>query len=51
MIGMAVSSGKATMTELCTSVGAERLYDMIEIIVVDSHNAKIARDKANKDAK
>jgi hypothetical protein len=48
-IGMVVSAGKATMTELCSNIGAVGLYDLIEIIVIDAHNAKVAQDRAKKD--
>lgn len=36
-----VSAGKATLHELQTVYGAVDLYDMIEIIQVDAHNARL----------
>jgi hypothetical protein len=38
---MAVSSGKATWGELSTSLGLEDLHDVLEIVRVDAHNAKV----------
>jgi hypothetical protein len=39
------------MTELSTTLGAEDLYDLVEIVMIDAHNAKIAHDRARKDDK
>jgi len=33
----------ATLHELDTVYGIEDVYDMLEIILVDAHNAKLAR--------
>lgn len=41
LIGMAVSTGKASLTELSTSLGLEDLHDVLEIARVDAHNARI----------
>lgn len=41
MIGYVVSSGKASYTELCTVLGLEDLYDIVEIVSVDAHNSRI----------
>ena len=40
-IGMAVSSGKATMADLSTTLGLEDLHDVLEIAQTDAHNARI----------
>lgn len=40
-IGMVVSCGKATLAELSTTLGLEDLRDLLEIIAVDAHNARI----------
>lgn len=40
-IGMAISSGKATMAELSTTLGLEDVHDILEIVRVDAHNARI----------
>lgn len=37
-IGTVISSGKATLLELQTVYGAEDLYDLLEVILVDNHN-------------
>ena len=41
MIGIAVSSGKASMAELATVLSTEDLYDILEVINVDAHNAHL----------
>lgn len=48
-IGMVVSSGKATYAELCTVIGLEGLYDLIEIIMVDAYNDQVMRKKRKAD--
>lgn len=49
-IGAALSSGKASMTELTTTLGLEDLYDILEVIEVDAHNRRKTADwiKANR---
>lgn len=44
-IGAVVSSRYASLIELQTAYGVEDLYLLIEIIVIDSHNQKIAESK------
>lgn len=44
-IGIVISSGKATLAELDTILGAEDLYDLLEIIAVDAHNQRMAMKK------
>lgn len=39
MIGMVLSAGKATMTEITSTLSLEDLHDIVEVIVVDGHNA------------
>jgi len=39
-----VSSRLATLVELDTALGAEDLYQLLEIISVDSHNQRIAAE-------
>jgi len=41
-IGAVVSSGHASLVELDTVLGLKDLYDLLEIIAVDHHNANIA---------
>ena len=36
-----MSSKLATMTELTTTLGAEDLYNLFEIAVVDAHNERV----------
>lgn len=48
-IGMVVSSGKATLAELSSVYGLEDLYDLIEIISIDSHNQRIMNKHVAKD--
>ena len=38
MIAVVISSGKASMADLGSSLGMEDLYDLIEIIQVDAEN-------------
>jgi hypothetical protein len=48
-IGMVVSSGKATFAELDSVLGLEDLYDILEVIIVDGHNARvIAKERTRK---
>jgi hypothetical protein len=46
-VGMAVSSGKATWLELSTELGLEDLHDILEVVRVDAHNARVL-DKARQ---
>lgn len=41
MIGLVISAGKATMTELSTTAGLEDLHDLVEMVLVDAHNARV----------
>jgi hypothetical protein len=40
-IGAVVSKGLATLNELQTVYGAEDLYNLLEVLAVDSHNARV----------
>jgi len=44
-IGAAVSSGMATLRDLDEVYGLDELYDMLEIISVDAHNARVLNKK------
>jgi hypothetical protein len=44
-IGAVISKGMATMHELDTVYGVRDLHDLLEIIVVDNHNATLAQQK------
>lgn len=46
-IGLAVSSGKATMAELASVLSLEDLYDILEVVGVDAHNRRVI-DKRNE---
>jgi len=48
-IGAVVSSGKASMYELSEHLGIEDLFDLLEILTVDSYNQRIM-DKKNADS-
>jgi hypothetical protein len=37
-----VSARLATLAELDTALGTEDLYDLLEVIMVDAHNRRIA---------
>lgn len=47
MVGMIVSSGRATLHELQSVYGVEDLYNLAEVIVVDNHNHSVVA-KANQ---
>jgi hypothetical protein len=47
-IGMVISCGKATLTELQTVYGLEDLYNLIEIITIDAHNQRVLRKQAER---
>lgn len=40
-IGLVVSRRLATMVELQTTLGAQDLYNLIEILAVDNHNQNL----------
>lgn len=40
-----IASGKATLHELQTVYGLEDLYTMLEVVVVDAYNVKLAAPK------
>lgn len=42
-IAYIISSKQATLHELSTVYGVEDMYNLIEIISVDAHNARVAR--------
>ncbi|MDE1138195.1 MAG: transcription elongation factor GreA [Paraburkholderia tropica] len=46
-IGVVVSADKATLIELQTVYGLGDLHDLLEIILVDSHNQRVANEKRN----
>ncbi|WP_120185355.1 transcription elongation factor GreA [Zymobacter palmae] len=45
-IAAVVSARLATKAELSTALGVHDLYELLEILQVDSHNAYIANDYA-----
>lgn len=47
-VGAAVSHDKSLMGPLSSTIGLEGLYDILEVIAVDAHNARIIA-KRNKD--
>lgn len=49
LIGMAVSTGKATMAELATVLSVEDLHNIIEIVRVDAHNRRIIEKRKSDD--
>jgi hypothetical protein len=44
-IGAVISAGHARMVELQTVLGTQDLYDLLEIIQIDSHNQALMRAK------
>jgi hypothetical protein len=40
-MSMALASGKMSLRDLQTFYGVEDLYNMIDIMVVDAHNARV----------
>lgn len=40
-IGQVLSSEKASLTELTTTLGVADLYTLLEVILIDAHNARI----------
>ena len=47
-IGVVLSNKMATYTELSTTLGVEDLYDLLEVIQVDSYNMQQARKDAQR---
>jgi len=45
-IATVISAGRATLHELDTVYGCADLWDLLEIIMVDSHNQTILTEKA-----
>lgn len=41
-IGAAISSGKASLAELNTVLSVEDLHDILEVVTIDAHNARVA---------
>ncbi len=41
-IAAAVASGKATLRDLDEHYSIEDVYDILEVIVVEAHNARVA---------
>jgi hypothetical protein len=48
-IASVVSSGKATMRDCQEFYSVEDIYDIMEIIAVDTHNRRLIDKNANKD--
>ncbi len=50
VIGQVISCGRATLHELQTVYSLEDVYDLLEIVMVDAHNARIVRadDEKNR---
>ena len=44
-VGAVISARLATLHELQTIYGTEDLYDMVEIVMVDSHNRSLITEK------
>ncbi|WKZ84165.1 transcription elongation factor GreA [Ralstonia pickettii] len=44
-IGAVLSRQRATLHELQTVYGQEDLHDLLEIIIVDSHNERVAMER------
>lgn len=41
MLGMAISTGKATMADLSAVLTVEDLHDLLEVVLVDAHNDRV----------
>lgn len=50
-IGLVVSTRRATLAELDSVYGLEDLENLIEVILVDNHNAKIAARRRRRETK
>ena len=46
-VGRVLSARMATMRELDEALGTEDLYDLLEVIVVDSYNRLVAMQKSD----
>ena len=44
-IGAVLSQRRATLHELQSVYGQEDLHDLLEIIIVDSHNERVAMER------
>lgn len=44
-IGTVLSNRRASLLELQTFYGQEDLHDLLEIIIVDSHNERVAMER------
>ena len=42
-----IGSGKATLHELQTVYGVRDLYNMLEVITIDAHNAQVLAPRGN----
>lgn len=51
MVGAVLSARLATLHELQNTLGAEDLYLLTEILVVDNHNKRVAHRIAEEQAK
>lgn len=40
-IGIVISSGKATLAELSTILSVEDIHDILEVLAIDAHNARV----------
>jgi hypothetical protein len=49
LVGTVFSSGRATWTELSTTLGVEDLWDILEVLRVDRHNAKVLEEKRRRE--
>ena len=41
LIGVVMSSGRASLSELSTIYGVEDVYDILEVLSVDAHNDSV----------
>jgi hypothetical protein len=44
-VALVVSARLATLTELGSTLGAEDVYDLLEIMAVDAHNERVTAPK------
>jgi hypothetical protein len=49
MIGAAVSGHPEMMTHLDTTLGIEDLFDLVEIVIVDSRNRRIMQKRLDEE--
>ncbi|MCA7985359.1 transcription elongation factor GreA [Burkholderia vietnamiensis] len=47
-IGVVVSRRLATLHELSTVYGQQDLHDLLELVIVDGHNERVAMDERRK---